>query len=175
MRLTSAVLATMWIAAVSQAQRPAPLSAVYPPEQVEAGRGLFVAQCGFCHGRDAAGGESGPDLTRSLVTSEDDRGDKIGVIVRNGRVDKGMPAFNLSDADLGAIVAFVHDQKRLADLGKRRTVDVADLESGNAEAGRRYFNGQGGCARWHDAGGDPAGVAARLEGLTLLQRMLYPE
>src|SRR5436190_19766356 len=36
---------------------------VYAPEQVRAGQPIFSAQCGFCHGRDAMGGESGPDLT----------------------------------------------------------------------------------------------------------------
>ena len=74
----------------------------YPPEQVRAGQPIFAAQCGFCHGRDAMGGESGPDLTRSALVATDVRGDKIGPVVRNGRVDKGMPAFNLNDADLAA-------------------------------------------------------------------------
>jgi cytochrome c oxidase cbb3-type subunit 3 len=161
----------------SQAPPPTVITQSYPPEQVEAGRPLFVAQCGFCHGRDAAGGESGPDLTRSMVTAEDNRGDKIGPVVRSGRVDKGMPAFNFSDAEMMAIVAFVHDQKRSAELqqGSRRTVDVADLQTGDAVAGRTYFNGAGGCARCHAPNGDLAGIATRLQGLKLLQRMLYPE
>ena len=148
----------------------------YPPEQVRAGQPLFSAHCGFCHGRDAAGGETGPDLTRSVLVAEDVRGDKMGPIVRNGRVDKGMPAVNLSDADLAAVVAFVHDQKSKAESqeGNRRTVDVSDLQTGNAEAGKQYFNGAGGCARCHSTTGDLAGLASRLQGLTLLQRMLYP-
>ena len=37
----------------------------------------FSAQCGFCHGRDAMGGESGPDLTRAAIVAADVRGDKI--------------------------------------------------------------------------------------------------
>src|SRR5678815_908643 len=86
----------------------------YPPEQVEAGRTRFGAQCGFCHGRDAAGGESGPDLTRSALVAADVRGDRIGPVVRNGRTDKGMPAFTLSDADLTGVIAFIHDQKAQA-------------------------------------------------------------
>ena len=35
----------------------------YPAAQIKAGELRFGAQCGFCHGRDAAGGESAPDLT----------------------------------------------------------------------------------------------------------------
>src|SRR5919204_1061603 len=147
----------------SQAPPPTAIPQSYPPEQVEAGRPLFAAQCGFCHGRDAAGGESGPDLTRSMVTAEDNRGDKIGPVVRNGRADKGMPPFNLPDADLAAIVAFVHDQKRIVESqqGSRRTVDAEDVASGDAEAGRQYFNGAGGCARCHEPTGDLAGIATR--------------
>ena len=85
-----------------------------------------------------------------------------------------MPAFPLSDSDLATVVAFIHDQKLLADAsnGGRRSVDATDLQSGNAAAGERYFAAA--CARCHSATGDLAGVAMRLQGLTLLQRMLYP-
>jgi cytochrome c oxidase cbb3-type subunit 3 len=161
----------------SQDPPPTRIAQSYPPAQIEAGALVFAAQCGFCHGRDAAGGETGPDLTRSTVTAEDDHGDKLGPIVRSGRTDKGMPAFTLPDADLAAIVAYVHEQKRRVELqqGSRRSVDDSDLQTGDAEAGRRYFNGAGGCARCHAPAGDLAGIAGRLQGLKLLQRMLYPE
>jgi cytochrome c oxidase cbb3-type subunit 3 len=143
---------------------------------VQAGQPLFSAQCGFCHGRDAAGGETGPDLTRSLLVAEDVRGDKLTPVIRSGRVDKGMPGFNLAAGDLAAIVAFIHDQKVKAESqeGSRRSVDDADLQTGNAEAGKQYFNGAGGCARCHAPTGDLAGIATRFKGLSLLQRMLYP-
>lgn len=136
---------------------------------------MFAAQCGFCHGRDAMGGETGPNLTRSALVRDDVRGDKIGPVVRDGRADKGMPPFRLSNADLAAIVAFLHDQKVKAEQpGARRSVDVADLQTGNAEAGRQYFNGAGGCGTCHSPTGDLAGIARRLQGLELLQRMLNP-
>ena len=87
-----------------------------------------------------------------------------------------MPAFDLKDADVEAIVAFIHDQKTKFDAlsGGRRSVDAADLATGDAEAGRRYFNGAGGCSGCHSATGDLAGIASRFQGLALLQRMLYP-
>jgi mono/diheme cytochrome c family protein len=148
----------------------------FPEEQVHAGEPLFAARCGFCHGRDAAGGETGPDLTRSPLVVEDVRGDKIAPVVRNGRVEKGMPPVAVNDADLAAIVAFVHAQKIKADTqqGSRRTVENADLETGNADAGKAYFNGAGGCAKCHSPTGDLAGIAGKLQGLRLLQQMLYP-
>ena len=146
----------------------------YPAEQIEAGRALFGAQCAFCHGRDAAGGAGGTDLTRSPIVAEDVRGDRLGPVIRGGRPGQGMPAFALSDPDLAAVVAFIHDQKRQADTaqGGRRSVDLADLQTGDAAAGRRYFDAA--CTKCHSATGDLAGIARRLQGLTLLQRMLYP-
>ena len=142
---------------------------------VEAGGRVFAAQCAFCHGRDATGGDSGPDLTRSALVRDDVRGDKLAPVIRDGRVDKGMPAFRLSDADLAAVVAFLHDPKGTPESpGARRSVDVADLRTGNAEAGRQYFAGAGGCSSCHSPTGDLAGIANRFKGLELLQRMLYP-
>ena len=160
----------------SQAPPPTVTPQSYPREQVEAGQPVFASRCGFCHGRDAAGGETGPDLTRSTVVAEDVRGDKLIPVIREGRVDKGMPGFNLPATDLTNVVAFIHDQKHKAEtqVGARRSVDEADLRTGSADAGRAYFNGAGGCARCHSPSGDLAGVASRLKGLTLLQRMLYP-
>jgi len=148
----------------------------YPAEVVQRGQGLFAANCGFCHGRDAMGGETGPDLTRSTLVAEDVRGDKIIPLLHTGRVDKGMPPSTLPDADLAAIVAFVHDTKMKADSleGNRRNVDPSDLQTGNAQAGQQYFNGAGGCATCHSATGDLAGLATRMQGLQLFQRMLYP-
>jgi cytochrome c oxidase cbb3-type subunit 3 len=87
-----------------------------------------------------------------------------------------MPANNMSEPDLLSVVAFIHDQKRKAESleGNRRTVDVADLQTGDAQAGEKYFNGPGGCSKCHTPTGDLAGLGTRLQGLQLMQRMLYP-
>jgi cytochrome c oxidase cbb3-type subunit 3 len=164
---------------VSPPQAPAEQSAKPQPSpspEVQAGRTLFAAQCAFCHGRDAAGGETGPDLTSSELVEKDVGGNEIGPVIRSGRIDKGMPQFNLSDTDLAAIVAFVHDAKARADAkpGRRRSVQAEDLQTGDAEEGKRYFNGVGGCSKCHSPTGDLAGVANRHRGLALLERMLYP-
>jgi cytochrome c oxidase cbb3-type subunit III len=165
--------------AQSPASQPGPQTLTpqtYPIEQVQAGELRFTSQCGFCHGRDAAGGETGPDLTRSELVAQDVRGDKLGSLLRTGRPERGMPAFDLSNADVAAIAAFLHDQKTKFEAlgGGRRAVDAADLATGDAMAGSRYFNGAGGCSGCHSVTGDLAGIASRYKGLALLQRMLYP-
>jgi cytochrome c oxidase cbb3-type subunit III len=143
----------------------------------ERGGPIFLQQCAFCHGRDTAGGEEGPDLTRSKLVAADAGGDKIAPVVRDGRPEKGMPRFTLSEAEMAAVVAFIHDQKTKAEaqVGKRRGVEVADLQTGNVETGKAYFNGAGKCASCHSPTGDLAGVAKRFEGLRLEERMLYPK
>jgi cytochrome c oxidase cbb3-type subunit III len=146
-------------------------------EAAAAGGSLFQQNCAFCHGRDAGGGETGPDLTRSKLVTADVGGDKIGDVVLHGRPDKGMPAFNFSAEQIANLAAFIHAQqtKAMAQSGKRKGVDVSDLQTGNVEAGKAYFNGAGGCATCHSPTGDLAGIASRYEGLQLEERMLYPK
>jgi mono/diheme cytochrome c family protein len=143
---------------------------------VHAGDALFHQNCAFCHGRDAMGGESGPDLTQSKLVLADKGGDKIGPVVREGRPGTKMPGFNFSSQEMQQIVAFLHARVAAAasQQGSRRGVSVADLQTGNVEAGKAYFNGAGGCAKCHSPAGDLAGVASRYEGLQLEERMLYP-
>ena len=149
----------------------------YPPALIQSGSALFRQECSFCHGRDAGGGESGPDLTRSTLVTDDVGGDKIGAVVRNGRPEKSMPPFNLSETQIAGLVAFIHTQQNnlFTRKGGRKGVDAADLQSGNADAGKQYFNGAGGCATCHSPTGDLAGIASRYKGLELEEQMLFPK
>lgn len=158
----------------AKATTAAPNTETYPPELVKNGQAIFGQNCGFCHGKDAGGGESGPDLTRSQLVSQDVKGNKIADVVRNGRPEKGMPRFNLPEMDMAAVVAFIHDEKTKGESqkGGRRGVDVADLQTGNLEEGRKYFAAN--CASCHSPTGDLKGVASRFQGLRLEQRFLYP-
>ena len=172
LRLAITVVATLGPIAMMQSlpRAQAPASA-NPPGQT-----LFAARCGFCHGRDAAGGETGPDLTSSPLVKDDVGGDKLIPVIRDGRINAGMPAFALGATDLEALVAFIHDQHKKAEAqpGRRRGVTLEDLQTGNATAGQAYFNGAGGCAKCHKPDGDLAHVATRLQPLALLRRMLFP-
>jgi mono/diheme cytochrome c family protein len=141
-----------------------------------AGEALFQQNCAFCHGRDAMGGETGPDLTESRLVRTDRTGDAITKVIHEGRPDNKMPAFNLSAQEVRSIIAFIHEREAdaVARPGGRRGVSVADLQTGNVEAGKRYFSGAGGCNKCHSPSRDLAGVASRYEGLELEERMLYP-
>jgi len=160
---------------------PPPASAATPQETasssaVQAGDAIFHQNCAFCHGRDAMGGESGPDLTQSKLVLGDKGGDQIGNVVREGRPGTKMPAFNFSPQEIDDIAAYLHARVLAASSqqGKRRGVVPADLQTGNAAEGKAYFNGEGGCAKCHSPEGDLAGIASRYQGLQLEERMLYP-
>lgn len=142
----------------------------------ETGDTLFQQNCAFCHGRDAMGGETGPDLTQSKLVTEDRTGEKITQVIREGRPDNKMPGFNLSNHEINGIIAFIRAREAAATAhpGGRRGVAVADLQTGNVQAGKQYFDGAGGCVKCHSPSGDLAGVATRFEGLQLEERMLYP-
>jgi cytochrome c oxidase cbb3-type subunit III len=157
-------------------QKP-PEHLAYPAAAVKSGGELFQQNCAFCHGKDAGGGETGPDLTRSKLVAQDVDGDKIGLVVRQGRPDKGMPHFDFAAHQIDELAAFIHNQqtKALEQTGGRRGVDISDLKTGSAAAGKQYFNGGGGCAACHSPTGDLAGIASRHQGLELEKRMLYPE
>ncbi len=146
----------------------------YPADLVQKGNALFQQDCAFCHGRDTTGGESGPDLTRSRLVREDVDGNKIGAVIREGRPTKGMPPFDKSDDEIASLMAFIHTQQNALrnTKGGRKGVDAEDLQTGNVDAGKKYFSGA--CASCHSPSGDLAGVASRYEGLKLEMQMLYP-
>jgi cytochrome c oxidase cbb3-type subunit 3 len=171
-RVRSSLICLLLAGALASAQTSKPAPAT------PRGKPLFARNCAFCHGRDAAGGESGPDLTRSRLVMWDVRGDKARAVIHDGRPEKGMPPFpRLTIPQVNDLLAFIRNQaKQLsAKPGGRRGVEVADLQTGNVDAGRAYFNGPGKCSSCHSPTGDLAGIASRREGLELEMQMLYPQ
>jgi len=155
----------------------APAGSAQPPALAVSGQALFHQNCAFCHGRDAMGGETGPDLTSSRLVLSDKDGEKVAAVIREGRPETKMPGFNLSRQETSSLIAFIHYRvdEAAAHPGGRRGVAVEDLQTGSAEAGKAYFNGAGGCAKCHSPAGDLAGIARRYQGLQLEERMLYPQ
>jgi len=142
---------------------------------VERGRKQFEQSCGFCHGQDATGGR-GPDLVRSPLVAHDLKGDQIGEVIRRGRPDKGMPPLPMTDEQVADIATFLHARaaEAVESSGIPRTYPVEKLLTGNADAGRAFFNGPGGCKNCHSPTGDLAAIASKYPPMELEARMLYP-
>lgn len=141
---------------------------------IVAGKSQFQQRCGFCHGPDARGA-SGPDLIRSSVVSHDAGGNLIGDVVRNGRPEKGMPAFQLSDTDIRNIAQFLHAEATSAASVARRIPSEYPLEKllvGSAPEGKAYFAGH--CASCHSPQGDLAHVASKYKPFDLQTRIAFP-
>jgi cytochrome c oxidase cbb3-type subunit 3 len=143
---------------------------------VTRGRTEFKSSCGFCHGDDATGNRA-PDLIRAPDTNRDVNGNLLRPIIRNGRADKGMPAFaTLSDAAVNDIIVFLHKQAYSALHSATVPSDypVAKLLTGDAGEGKAYFSGPGGCTGCHSASGDLAKVASKYKPVDLQQIFVYP-
>ena len=134
-------------------------AADYAAEQIKPANSASAHGAAFVTRRDAAGGEGGPDLTRSELVAQDLRRDKIAPLIRTGR-GAMQPFPDLSDPDVNAIVAFVHDQKPVRIVRQKNPHRRSRLLlTGDTAAGQRYFNGAGGCSACHSATSDLAGIA----------------
>ncbi len=153
----------------------APFGNAYPtrppadPAAVQQGRQIFSANCSFCHGSDARGGEGGPNLIRSQTVLDDKNGELITTVVQNGRPDKGMPKFDLTTEQVGTIATFLHS---IPVGGRARSTGTVDPLVGDAKAGEAYFNGAGKCATCHSITGDLAGIGAKLTDVRALQNAI---
>jgi mono/diheme cytochrome c family protein len=144
------------------------------PDAAAAARGeaLYAPSCGFCHG-DKARGASGPNLLRSETVLHDEKGELIGVVVSQGRTEKGMPAFaSFTKDQLYDIAQFLHMQVEL--VANRGIYKRLNVVTGDAKAGEAYFNGAGGCKNCHSPTGDLARIGSRLQPDQLQTRFIWP-
>jgi mono/diheme cytochrome c family protein len=158
------------VASIAHAQlisRPVP-----PADAVERGQKQFVTLCGSCHGANARGDDNGPDLVRSEIVLDDEQGSLIGPVIRQGRPGDGMPAFDLPDAQVQDLAAFLRERTQAAI--NRNSYRLQDLLTGDPKAGQAFFNGAGGCSGCHSPSGDLAGLATRFQPAQLQTRFLYP-
>jgi mono/diheme cytochrome c family protein len=107
-----------------------------------------------------------------VLALDDEGGDKIGPVIRNGRPDKGMPAFPLSDDQIKDVAAFLRSRQQAAI--DRNTYTIQNIVTGDAKKGQAYFNGTGRCNTCHSPTGDLAHVAAKYDPVALQSRFVYP-
>lgn len=179
--LTSAVLA---------AQQPPPKPPA-PPQGAPAGRGtkdkhvvdaaaaeraktIWAADCITCHGTRARGTDSGANLIQSVVVLHDKYGDLIGPFLKKGHPrQSGQPSSAFTDAQLQDLAHFLH-QRVYETLRSSPTFGPQDILVGDAEAGAKYFDGEGRCVTCHSPSGDLAGVGKRYTPVVLQQRFIFP-
>jgi cytochrome c oxidase cbb3-type subunit III len=144
------------------------------PDAAASARGekLYGPTCGFCHGEKARGAE-GPNLVRSVVVLDDEKGELIGPVISQGRPDKGMPAFpSFTKDQLYDLAEYLHMQVEL--VANRGIYKHLNVVTGDAKAGEAYFNGAGGCKTCHSPTGDLAKIGARYQPEQLQTRFIWP-
>ena len=136
------------------------------PAAVERGKTQCGVHCSFCHGADTRGGDGGPSLLRSPIVLDDQRGELIAPVVRNGRLDRGMPKFALTDDQIVDVAAFIHSFRAAGyDQSRQRPPNIV---VGDAKAGEAFFGAR--CASCHSATGDLQGIGARIADARMLQQ-----
>ena len=138
------------------------------PAVLERGQGLYSVNCASCHGSEARGGETGPNLIRSPVILDDQNGELLMPIVRAGRPERGMPPRpDLTEAQVSDIAAFLRTLRTSGrDPARNRPVTIV---VGDAAAGQAYFAAT--CASCHSATGDLKGIATKYPDPRQLQQL----
>jgi cytochrome c oxidase cbb3-type subunit III len=142
----------------------------FDPAAVERGKALLVAQCGFCHGSNARGGQQGPDLTRSDLVQSDENGKQLAAFLKVGRPELKMPKFDLPDKDVVDLATFLH--ATIASVADRDKYKILDIVVGDPKKGEAYFAKN--CGSCHSATGDLKGIGAKYDPATLQGRVVMP-
>jgi cytochrome c oxidase cbb3-type subunit 3 len=133
------------------------------------GRALYGVTCGFCHGSDARGGEGGPNLLRSQLVLQDQKGELFAPVVQKGRPDQGMPAFaSITRSQIADLAAFIHNFA--VDNRDPARFPPPSILVGDAKAGQIYFQSK--CASCHSASGDLEGIGGKIADARALQNTL---
>jgi hypothetical protein len=89
-------------------------------------------------------------------------------------MQSGRPSASLTEEQAVSLMHFL--RQRINDtLRGSAAFTVGDILTGNAAAGKSYFEGEGRCTACHAAAGDLAGLATRTPApVDVQQRMLFP-
>jgi cytochrome c oxidase cbb3-type subunit 3 len=155
---------------------PAQQRALADQKVIERGKALYEINCRACHGPDLRGGDQGgPNLLRSQLVLNDQHGELILPVVKNGRQVPGMtpmPALPLPDDAVIAIAEYIHAVAATM-RGQGAPPPGAEPELnilvGDAKAGEAYFAAK--CASCHSPAGDLQGLASRAGSPVTLQNL----
>ena len=138
------------------------------PVVLERGKALYGVHCAFCHGPEARGGDGGGvNLLRSELVLRDQHGELIAPIVQKGVPDGGMPAVNLTTAQIADVAEFIHSFKVGGyDISRKQPPSIL---VGDAAAGEAAFKAA--CGSCHSVTGDLKGFGAKFADPKQLQQM----
>jgi cytochrome c2 len=177
LRLIAASMLMSCVAGVAGRAQQAPR---VDAAQAEQGRSVWASECINCHGTQARGTETGPNIIRSVVVNRDryaaTPGSVLGPFLKSGHpTQSGKPSASFTESETAALAQFL--RQRVNDTMRGSPVFVpGNVLTGDAKAGETYFNGEGGCAACHNTTSRSlAGIRSRVQStVDLQQRMLFP-
>jgi cytochrome c oxidase cbb3-type subunit 3 len=145
------------------------------------GRTLWSANCITCHGTQARGTDTGPNLIRSEVVNYDrstaDAGSVLGPFLKKGHpTQSGKPSASFTDSEVVALANFLRDRVNETMRGSPTYIVLPqNLLTGDAKTGETDF-AELGCSKCHtDTTQSLNGIASRVTNPQTLQAMvLYP-
>ena len=144
------------------------------------GRALWASHCIDCHGSQARGSDTGPNIIRSRTVNFDrsaaEAGSVLGPFLKAGHPTQSQKSSaSFTAEEVVALANFL--RQRVNDTMRGSPLFTAgDVVIGDVKAGEAYFHGEGGCITCHTATTRSlAGVATRIpEPIDLQQRFLFP-
>lgn len=130
----------------------------YTTEAIQAGLRVYSRECALCHGPQ---GDlvSGINLRRGQFrTAQSD--DDLRSVITEGRAQGQMPAFNLREAELSGVIAYIR---------AGFDPDGVAVRIGNAQRGEALFNGKGECSQCHRVNGVGPRTAPDLSSIGVLR------
>lgn len=110
----------------------------YTTEAIQAGLRVYTQQCALCHGPQG-GLVDGIDLRLGQFRNVQSDAD-LAAVIDNGAAQGRMPAFDLSDSEMSAVIAYIRagfDPEGVA------------VRIGDAARGKTLFEGEGNCSDCH--------------------------
>lgn len=176
------------VAPGSPGKGPGPLgggsadSHVVDPAGAERGKTVYIAECITCHGNKARGAnpnvaanQQGPDLVRSVTVLHDRYGSELGPLFAKGHpLQSGRPSSSLTKNQIGDLADFLHQKVYDTLRTNPAANEIINVLTGDAKAGKEYFNGAGQCYQCHNVAGDLAGIGKRYDPPTIQAKFLFP-
>lgn len=150
------------------------------PVAHDRGRALWASHCIDCHGSQARGSDTGPNIIRTKTVNFDRSaavaGSVLGPFLKAGHPTQSKkPSASFTEEEIVGLAHFLRE--RVNDTMRGSPLfTVGNIVVGDPKAGEAYFNGEGGCAACHNATTRSlAGIATRIPtAVDLQQRMLFP-
>ena len=151
-------LAVFLSAACLSGARGQDRAVAYAPADIRYGAQIYAAQCSACHGVNGTqigGVDLGGGQLRRASSDQD-----LRAVLANGIPGTAMPPFRFDPSELAAIVAYVRNM---------RNFDSHAGNLGDANRGRAWFEGAGGCMNCHRVNGKGPRVAPDLSDIGALR------